>query len=133
MIYPNKKYNTRHKIVILLCILLGLAVQVIPYLATINKEVPHRKCIELVSNPKCESNENVHAYTVSSGGDQLSLLTDSKTCQEYYDKPAHRSILPGPLFVIAGLIVLADLIAALYWSLVFLIWLIKKIYSWTED
>lgn len=65
MIYPQKRYNRRHKIVIAVGILLAVLLQAFPYFSITREEVrEHEKCIELVENPDCANEENLKPYAV---------------------------------------------------------------------
>ena len=130
MIYPQKRYNRRHKIVIAFGILLAVLLQAFPYFSLTREDVKeHEKCIELVENPDCAQEQNLKPYAVYD--DHLSRI-DAKSCKDYYDQTITGSAMPMWFGLITLVVLLCDAVG----SIVFVVWLIwfiiHSIYKWTE-
>ena len=130
----SKKYNKRHKIVILFIVLFCIAIQYLPYKAIDHTvEADHQECVELSRMPECASEKEFYAYEVNEDHTRMIKNDKYNTCYDYYSNKRYVSGLNGFLELCSALIILVDfavIICLIIWGL---IELISKVYGWLTE
>lgn len=132
-IFPPYRYNRRHKIVIGVIAFLCLALQIFPYMAIVygEEETEHKACIEISKKPDCASEKDFYAYEISDDRTELSKLSASATCYDYYANKNMKPVMS--LIIVGGLILLADIIVAAVGIITFLVTVIAKFIKWLNE
>lgn len=130
----SKKYNKRHKIVILFIVLFCIAIQYLPYKAKNHTvEADHQECVELSKMPECASEKQFYAYEVNENHTRIMKNSEYNTCYDYYSNKRYVSGLNGFLELCSALIIIVDfasIICLIIWGL---IELISKVYGWLTE
>ena len=130
----SKKYNKRHKIVILFIVLFCIAIQYLPYKAINHTvEADHQECVELSRMPECASEKQFYAYEVNENHTRIMKNSEYNTCYDYYSNKRYVSGLNDFLELCSAFIIIVDfasIICLIIWGL---IELISKVYGWLTE